>query len=314
MNRVENIIFNELAAHRAVALPRIGTLRVVRHPARVVGGVVTPPHNFVTYSLETDGDIPTVLDLGADDNEYAAWLAGAMNEGVLRIDGVGTLILGEFTPCEELERALNPSIVQAAKCDDIVNWRPASPTMVTPTPPRSGTEDRSTRYDYYTEHFLKGEQRRVVRTRNIVLIIVAVLLVAAWLMLFGWFHTPHRMEEVVVTHEVVSVPVPLPAPEPVSEPVVETVAEPEFHLIAGSFTDLEQAEKTAARYARRFPDLEVTTLENETGHTLVSIFSGSTRREAYNKFYKLAERTGNWDMWVYEVPTDTPRASTQGVQ
>ncbi len=74
------------------------------------------------------------------------------------------------------------------------------------------------------------------------------------------------------------------------------------HLITGSFDDPANADKMAARYRRNFPNLAVTTLDNGSGRTLVSVFKGTTEHEAYNRFYKIAEQTGNWEMWVYHVP------------
>lgn len=502
MNAIEKIIFNELASRRAIALPRVGALRVVRRHAHHDGEHMRAPENKVVYSLESDNDIPAVTSLGVGEHDYLEWLAMALRNDELNISGVGTLILGEFTPSPELERALNPasatisdawhddtsgsmadipaahvcdieppcgdglvddqggaadaqaidpgvveagtvvavvesvSIPEEGECDCepgtvdestvVVVERPVdapiadAPIADAPTsgepiadaPTAEGPEvdavvgaavaaaadescaahehkhashphashghsghsahshsehthkETTLPHDHdhaadagrchtvsagsahavkshavhapraahdlpahsHSEHTHKETPHShaahtsartshtreadhspipasvVIRERRrnpagvILLIIAAVLL---WVLAGLWLWRCERRssERVVVTTTVVEAE--RPATQEI-EPVVAEPAAPEFHLIVGSFETASHAEQEAARYRRRFPDLTVATLDNGSGRTLVSVFKGETRREAYNKFYRIAEQTGNWDMWVFE--------------
>ncbi len=315
MNKIESLIFNELVSHRPVALPRVGTLRVVRRHAHVEDGEMKAPENKVVYSLETDGDIPTVTWLGIDDHEYLHWLEGAHQNDQLMIEGVGSLVLGEFIPSPELEHALNPA-----------NTPESCESLPVPTPHRTHSH-RNTAHTPATSHVAThkhAEHHTETRHRtntvhntvpptsplippkrncltNILLIIAILLMLSLWgLFLWRYFHTRDNNME-LTTH--VKVEEPVVQVQDV-EPVVSIPAEPEYHLIAGSFDDMRNAENMAERYRKRYPNLEITILDNGSGRKLVSVFKASTQREAYNKFYRIAEQTGNWEMWVYDRMPD----------
>ena len=353
MNRIESLIFNELASHRAVLLPRVGTLGVVRRNARTHdNGQIEPPETKVIYSPQTDGNSSAITALGVDEGEYAHWLENAFRNDELVIDGVGELVLGEFTPSHELELLLNPasgagsssvlsiatppplpaetavaaptaSDVKASKeevreavdggCESLADMSTravdpvAAPTTgalrhsnlhknMSHTTVTRASNASSTHTTSVNKH--NHEPRRNKNcTTNILLIIVIVLLLAI-LGLYLWRTFCVEGEKNVELTTRVQVE------EPVVQdvaPVLATPPKPAFHLIAGSFDDTSRAEKQAAQYRRRYPNLTVTTLDNGAGRTLVSVFEGRTQREAYNTFYRIAEQTGNWDMWVYET-------------
>jgi hypothetical protein len=313
MNRIESLIFNELASHRAVALPRVGTLRVVRRHAQTEGGEVKAPENQVVYSLETDGDIPTLGSLGVDEHEYNQWLDGALKDDKLTIEGVGTLVLGEFTLSPELDRALNPSpeheecaapaaAPAAAPVHHEVHHevhhavhKPEEHTHAHHSAAHHEVHHAAAHHAVHRPSHVVRQPRRGNCMTNILLIVAIVLLLAlAGLWLWRTYLKDRNKVELTTQVQV---------EEPVARdvaPVVEAPAEPEFHLLTGSFDDPANAEKMAARYRRNYPELDVTTLDNGAGRTLVSIFKSNNQHVTYNKFYRLAEQTGNWEMWVFE--------------
>ncbi len=297
MNDIARIIFNELASHRAIALPRVGTLRVVRHGARGEGNDLTAPENRVVYSMETDNDIPTVTSLGIDDSAYDEWLSGAMLHDELMIDGVGTLVLGEFIPSDELEQALNPH-------------KPCSPqpTAHHTTTHHTTTHKPAAHHHHTTTHHAVATPPPVVPPKRncltnwLLAIIIVLLLALLGIYLCQYFDFWRNKNEVALTTKV---EVAKPEVREV-EPILATPAEVEvehtlrYHLIVGSFDDATHADQVAKRYARRYPNLTVETVDNGSGRTLVSVFQSDTNGKAYARFYKIAEQTGNWDMWVFE--------------
>lgn len=323
MNRLETIIFNELASHRAISLPRVGVLRVTRQAARIEGGNVFAPANHVVYSAEADGDIPTVTALGVDEGEYGAWLDGATRDNALYIDGVGTLAMGEFTPSAELAKMLNPGTCAPEKEKA---WTPATPAAAhkahtvhhaahaehhaAPTAAHAAhathhaAAHASSRSNNYTiREYFEQEERRRRKERNIFIFVALVLALLFLLFMISpmffkscsWDKEPVALRTHVTvvetpTHNISAV---LATPEP--------LIAPGYYLIIGSYESPAQAEQTAARYRSRYPELNVQTMPNGAGRTRVSVFRGATRREAYNKFFKIAQRTGNWEMWVLEV-------------
>lgn len=119
MNSLEKIIFNELASRRAVWLPEVGTLYVEQRAASVEGrDRITPPANKVEFSRnQTEGSRSAVdllegagVERGAAEEQYRSWLDGARTDTGIRIEGVGELKRGFFTPSAELGKLLNPYI------------------------------------------------------------------------------------------------------------------------------------------------------------------------------------------------------------
>lgn len=298
MNRIESLIFNELASHRAVALPRVGTLRVVRKHAHAGQGEIKAPENKIVYSLETDGDINTVTQLGIEEHEYNRWLEIAMQNDELTIEGVGTLILGEFTPSPELEKTLNPDEKTTAHKE-----HNHAATQHHDTPKRNVHSVAAASAHHAINH---REPEQPVHARNHltnILLIIAIVLLLALLGLYLWskFYSDGEKTD-LVTRVQVEQPVTQQVKPVLATPVT---VEPKYHLIVGSFENPENADKMAARYRRNYPALNIETIENGAGRTLVSVFSSSSEHEVYNKFYnKIAEQTGNWEMWVYRVPAE----------
>lgn len=144
-----------------------------------------------------------------------------------------------------------------------------------------------------------------------ILLIVAIVLLAAVLGLsvfntcsHGGKRVARAAKEQIETTETVTEGVDgVMAPAETAEPesgFVSATAQKKYHLIVGSFDYPSMATETADYYRNNFPNLTVETLDNGSGRTLVSVYQSDKKSDAYNRFYRIAEQTGNWDMWVFE--------------
>lgn len=113
---VGKLIASTLLSGEALTLPEVGALQVKRVAARKVGrGMVVPPCRRVEYSSEAVGLslVEIIADAAHCSEEqardaYNRWLAKALVEGTLTIEGVGSLRGRLFTPEAPFERRLNP--------------------------------------------------------------------------------------------------------------------------------------------------------------------------------------------------------------
>ncbi len=298
MNTIEKLIFDRLASHQPVLLPGIGAFGVVSRGARDGHG----PTNHVFYSLESDNDIPSVTSLGIDADDYHRWSEVARHNDELHIEGVGRLVLGEFTPSAELDRTLNPLENEPAPTVDTAHTEHTehtAPHKHTAAHHAAGHPHAAHTAHHTHEHHThtappppKPHRNRLTN----ILLIVAILLMLALLCLLLCRRSGERMERKAAAPRVDTVAL-TPVLATASDTVVSTA---KYHLIVGSFADPSHAEAQASHYRRAYPNLIVETLDNGSGRTLVSVFGSDSRREAYNRFYRIAEQTGNWDMWVFE--------------
>lgn len=120
MDPVTTLIFNALAGRARVYLPQAGLLYVVTNPAvRNPDGSILPPNNDVALSESGDGiDGVSIVDMimssgrkdrEAAENIYNRWLAEKNDNGVIRIESVGTISDGRFIMDKSLRSALNPA-------------------------------------------------------------------------------------------------------------------------------------------------------------------------------------------------------------
>lgn len=117
VNEVNKIIYNTLMSERAVTLPGVGTLSVVRGVASMQSkDVVTAP--VLTVEFSSHGEARSVVDViasegGVDaaraEDIYTRWLDKVRNGSVLTIEGVGVLRNKSFGVDKELFTLLNPS-------------------------------------------------------------------------------------------------------------------------------------------------------------------------------------------------------------
>ena len=116
MGKVDKLIFNELASHRAVTFPGIGTLWVEHVPADMSGDKVRPPQNKVRYTSKPHEGARTVAEIiglqGAGpadaEKEYNEWLNNAVTPRGVDVDGAGELESKIVYPSEDSVRVLKP--------------------------------------------------------------------------------------------------------------------------------------------------------------------------------------------------------------
>lgn len=123
---VNKIIAGELLNHRAVTIPGVGTLCVVhRNARRLSRRQIAVPRNVVDFRPAAEG--VTLAELirrvaGCDEAQAQAiferWLARTREEGVLTLEGIGTLRGGLFTADRAFAARLNPA------GDDVVTLQP----------------------------------------------------------------------------------------------------------------------------------------------------------------------------------------------
>lgn len=115
VNEVNKIIYNTLIAERAVTLPSVGTLSLVRHTAAMASkDVVTSPKLSIEFSSHTVA--VSVVDVIADvsgvdaaiaEDIYMRWLEKVHSGSTLNIEGVGVLRNKSFEMDNDLAALLN---------------------------------------------------------------------------------------------------------------------------------------------------------------------------------------------------------------
>ncbi|MBR6631753.1 MAG: hypothetical protein IKK89_07405 [Alistipes sp.] len=114
VNEVNKLIYNTLAEHNAVVLPRVGSLGVVRRMAKMEGNRVVAPTFAVEFSSAEEGVslcdvIASVANISSSEAEdiYLRWLDKVKEGNTLTISGVGTLRDKSFVTDTKLHKALN---------------------------------------------------------------------------------------------------------------------------------------------------------------------------------------------------------------
>lgn len=114
VNEVNKLIYNTLAEHNAVVLPRVGSLGVVRRMAKIEGNRVVAPTFAVEFSSAEEGVslcdiIASLANISSSEAEdiYLRWLDKVREGNALTISGVGTLRDKSFVTDAELQKALN---------------------------------------------------------------------------------------------------------------------------------------------------------------------------------------------------------------
>lgn len=126
MEAIDKLLYNLLASGESVVLPEVGTLRVEQTPTTLSGKVVSYASRRVRFSSRTDRKVRTLVEVMVSEygltaevatEAYGEWLRVARSGSEVKIEGVGSLRKGFFTPTNEFEReALNP-------------WQPAPVTL-----------------------------------------------------------------------------------------------------------------------------------------------------------------------------------------
>ena len=123
VNEVNKIIYNTLIAERAINLPGVGTISVVRRSAEMAsGGRVTPPTYVTEFSSHTEAisiiDIITSMgdiDKAMAEDIYNRWLEKVRTASVITIDGVGKISNKSFSTEPEFIQLFNGGSTQPIK-------------------------------------------------------------------------------------------------------------------------------------------------------------------------------------------------------
>ena len=117
VNEVNKIVYNTLVAERAIHLPGVGTLSIVRHAAIAESrNRIASPQWTVEFSSQ--GVATSVVDAiaiegGVDvlraEDIYSRWLDRVRNDSTLSIEGVGVLHNDRFVAENSLLDLFNPS-------------------------------------------------------------------------------------------------------------------------------------------------------------------------------------------------------------
>lgn len=118
VNEVNNIIYNTLIAERAIHLPDVGTLSVVRKSAEMASkNLIAPPRYVVEFS--SCGVATSVVDAiacegGVDqlkaEDIYLRWLEKVRTESVILIEGVGRLQNKSFVADKDFLSLFNADV------------------------------------------------------------------------------------------------------------------------------------------------------------------------------------------------------------
>lgn len=226
VNEVNKLIYNTLAEHNAVVLPRVGSLGVVRRIAKMEGNRVVAPNFAVEFSSAEEGVslcdvIASVANISSSEAEdiYLRWLDKVKEGNTLTISGVGTLRDKSFVTDTELQKALN----LADKAPIKIHSRSRKPYIA------------------------------------IAAVVVALLGVCAYLFLANdrvASPAPAPIEEVVVDEVVVAEP----EPEPETEIEIEIEPAPvrwidrddiRHWIVVGSYSTMENAERAVEDILKR---------------------------------------------------------------
>lgn len=280
MRTFDQIIFDELAAQRAVLLEGVGYLKVENIPAKLTGkNTISAPRNVVVYTPDLHAEAKNVINIleseGIDyqqaRDQYYAWLAEARRDNILRIYSVGVLKDGIFMPTAELDTRLSP--YQAAV---------------------------------------------VVKHKSMawlwLIIIAAVLL----LLFFGYRHWESADKGEASQTENIQTPQPAPAvavdttattspeiPADDQQVVGKAYNYPvpgRYYVVAGVFDIPENADKLIVKLKRQFPDMTFEKFDYpgaRPDRTMVTIYSSTKHNEALNMRRELAWSYDLHEYWIY---------------
>ena len=116
VSEVNKIVKNALICKGALTLPSVGTLRIVRKSAQIVGKGVSTPEYSVTFSSSEDAaslidTIANVANIAMEDAEdiYLRWLDKVRADGRVVIEGVGVICDKSFKAEDGILTQLNPN-------------------------------------------------------------------------------------------------------------------------------------------------------------------------------------------------------------
>lgn len=116
VNEVNRIIKNTLISKGALTLPTVGTLRIVRKSAQLVGKGISTPEYAIIFSSSEDAQslvdtIASVASISVADAEdiYLRWLDKVREDGRVVINGIGSICDKSFKAEDDIISKLNPN-------------------------------------------------------------------------------------------------------------------------------------------------------------------------------------------------------------
>ncbi len=221
VGEINKLITNELLTNGGIYLPNIGSLRVEvceSSPRRTVKYYEAEMEGFT--SLVGVVALKAKCNIAQSTKLYEQWYEAVKQPRQVEIEGIGTVRGGRFEVASNIERRLNPAIVEP---------------KVTSTPkpePKPKVKIRT------------GAQRRGGSVKYIIMLLVVVAIIAAISFLQTNSIGDDRVTITttqVVEEQVVAEPEPKPEPEVIAEP--EPIAEP----IATQKEETKEVEKDGKR-------------------------------------------------------------------
>ena len=255
MEAIDKLLYNLLASGESVVLPEVGTLRVEQTPTNLSGKVVTYASRRVRFSSRADRKVRTLIEVMVSEygltaevatEAYGEWLRVARNGSEVKIEGVGSLRKGFFTPTNEFEReALNP-------------WQPAPVTLHRRRSPLPyifvacialgaaggwwwivGNEQRAEKMAGEIAEAVDGE-------------ITEEAIVASLEGYAEELENAKEAEKEIVEEEPkvaeVAQPTPAPTPAPKPAPAPKPTPAPAVQAVPDAFIPVQPAERTAGKY------------------------------------------------------------------
>ncbi len=113
--QIGKIITNTLLKNQAIYLPKLGSLSVSTFASKVKSDSVTAPRRIVKFKESSEGMsiIDIIIHLSECEREvatelYNSWQESVTKDGVVEIEGVGTITNNKFTVSPQLSALLNP--------------------------------------------------------------------------------------------------------------------------------------------------------------------------------------------------------------
>lgn len=255
MEAIDKLLYNLLASGESVVLPEVGTLRVEQTPTTLSGKVVSYASRRVRFSSRADRKVRTLVEVMVSEygltaevatEAYGEWLRVARSGSEVKIEGVGSLRKGFFTPTNEFEReALNP-------------WQPAPVTLHRRRSPLPyifvacialgaaggwwwivGNEQRAEKMAGEIAEAVDGE-------------ITEEAIVASLEGYAEELENAKEAEKEIVEEEPkvaeVAQPTPAPTPAPKPAPAPKPTPAPAVQAVPEAFIPVQPAERTAGKY------------------------------------------------------------------
>ena len=301
IEQVNSIIRNKLCQNESIYLPRIGSLIFSHTPAKKLSAKrIAAPHNNITFSGEERGS--SLVDIIAEiaaipveraDSIYEQWRQHTAKEGIVTIDGVGTISNRLFTPDAELARQLNlsPKI-------EFVRVRPRTNYLFYAIATLSICfAVGSAYYIVESEHdFAKRMDKQSVTQRDISGSTSTSEVTSQPKRITATVCTEPKEEEVVESPTTVSYEQPVAADDYLT-PI--DMSDNSSYAVWGVYGEVANAIRYAKMLHQNHSDLSVR-IYNYKGRYMVAVVTGTSRSEVAKEIARLKSSDKQFgELWVY---------------